>query len=192
MDNTNYSRVYRIMHWSIAICTTLLLFTIFLRMTWMNKDHVADIIQNFLADKNMSLSRDELIVLAKQIRNPMWNWHVYLGYALSGLFFIRLILPFFGEMKLRNPFQSNLSAKVKFQFWVYLIFTICFTFSLITGLLISFGPKTIKHNVEELHELSIYYLVAFLILHLGGVLLAELITHKGIVSRIISGKKPIE
>ena len=189
MDNFNYSKVYRIMHWSIAICTTLLLFTIFLRMTWMNKDHVADIIQNYLADKNTSLSRDELIVLAKQIRKPMWVWHIYLGYVLSGLFFIRLILPFFGEMKFRNPFQSNISAKVKFQFWVYLIFTICFTFSLITGLLIEFGPESIKHDVEELHELSIYYLVAFLILHLGGVLLAELTNQKGIVSRMISGAK---
>jgi hypothetical protein len=71
------------MHWSIAICTILLLVTIFLRMTWMNKDHVADIIQNYLADKNTSLSRDELIVLAKQIRKPMWVWHIYLGYVLS-------------------------------------------------------------------------------------------------------------
>ena len=192
MDNFNYSKVYRIMHWSIAICTTLLIFTIFLRMTWMNKDHMADIIQNFLADKNTSLSRDELIVLAKQIRNPMWNWHVYLGYVLSGLFFIRLILPFFGEMKFRNPLNVALSIKQKFQYWVYLIFTICFTFSLITGLLIEFGPKSIKHDVEELHELSIYYLVAFLILHLGGVLLAELTNQKGIVSRIISGKQSIE
>jgi cytochrome b len=60
---------------------------------------------------------------------------------------------------------------------------------LITGLLISFGPKTIKHDVEELHEMSIYYLVAFLVLHLGGVLLAELTNQKGIVSRIISGAK---
>ena len=55
--------------------------------------------------------------------------------------------------------------------------------------MIEFGPENIKHDVEELHELSIYYLVAFLVLHLGGVFLAELTSQKGIISRIISGVK---
>ena len=86
MKHRNYSPIYRIMHWAIALCMILLLFTIFLRLTWMNKDNVADIIQNYLSTKDITLSREELIVLAKQIRKPMWDWHIYLGYILTGLF----------------------------------------------------------------------------------------------------------
>jgi cytochrome b561 len=189
MENRDYSVVYRIMHWAIALCMLLLAFTIFLRLTWMNKEHVADIIQNYLATTDQSLSRDQLIVLAKQIRKPMWNWHIYFGYALVGLYSVRMILPFFGQMKFSNPFNKQLAPKVKFQYWVYLIFYGCVAISLITGLIIELGPKNLKKPVEEIHVLSIYYLIAFMIIHIGGVLFAELTSQQGIVSKIISGIK---
>lgn len=189
MISRPYSTIYRVMHWAIALCMTLLLLTIFLRLTWMNKDHMADIIQGYLAKTEQTLSRDELIVLAKQIRKPMWDWHIYLGYALTGLFAVRLALPFFGSMKFASPFNKQLPLKVKFQYWVYLIFYICLTISLTTGLIIEFGPKSMKEPTEEIHVLSIYYLVPFLVLHLGGVLLAEFTTQPGIISRIVNGNK---
>lgn len=189
MENRDYSVVYRIMHWAIALCMILLALTIFLRLTWMNKEHVADIIQNYLATTDQSLSRDQLIVLAKQIRKPMWNWHIYFGYALVGLYSIRMILPFFGQMKFSNPLNKQLAPKAKFQYWVYLIFYGCVALSLITGLIIELGPKNLKKPVEEIHVLSIYYLIAFMIIHLGGVLFAELTSQQGIVSKIISGIK---
>ncbi|MBK7428266.1 MAG: cytochrome b/b6 domain-containing protein [Saprospiraceae bacterium] len=189
MENRNYPLVYRIMHWAIAFCMIFLLLTIFLRLTWMNKENVADIIQNYLSSTDITLSRDELIVLAKQIRKPMWNWHIYTGYVLTGLFCLRLALPFFGSMKFSNPLNKQLSAKVKFQYWVYLVFYACLSISLITGLIIEFGPKSMKGFMEEIHVLSIYYLVPFLIIHLGGVLIAEFTTHPGIISRIVSGTK---
>ena len=43
--------------------------------------------------------------------------------------------------------------------------------------------------MEEIHELSLYYLLGFMILHFGGILIAELTSDKGLVSRIISGSK---
>ncbi|MGG7033704.1 MAG: cytochrome b/b6 domain-containing protein [Flavobacterium sp.] len=192
MENRNYSVIYRIMHWAIALCFIFLLITIFLRLTWMNKEHVADIIQNYLATTDKTLSREELIVLAKQIRKPMWNWHIYIGYVLTGLFCLRLTLPFFGNMKFANPLNKQLSLKIRFQYWVYLIFYVCVAISLITGLIIELGPKRMKNIMEEIHVLSIYYLILFLIIHLGGVLIAEFTSQPGIISRIVSGKKQIK
>jgi cytochrome b len=43
--------------------------------------------------------------------------------------------------------------------------------------------------MEEIHILGIYYLVAFIVMHLGGVLIAEFTDQKGIFSRIVSGTK---
>jgi cytochrome b len=37
--------------------------------------------------------------------------------------------------------------------------------------------------------LSIYYLLGFIVLHIGGVLYAEFTTNKGIISKIVSGDK---
>ena len=189
----SYSKIYRIIHWAIAISFALLLLTIFLRLTWMNKNHVADIIGAYLSQTSPapSLSQDELIILAKKIRQPMWQWHVYIGYVLVGLFAIRFALPFFGEMTFQNPLKKGLSNKEKFQNWTYLIFYLCVVASLITGLIIEHGPKSFKKQMEEIHELSIYYLVAFIVIHLSGVLIAEFTKDKGLISRIISGvKKP--
>lgn len=191
MKNKNYSAVYRLIHWSIAICMFLLLFTIFLRLTWMNKNNVAEIIQNYLNTNDLSLTQDQLIVLAKKIRQPMWDWHIYLGYALTGLFGLRFILPFFGEMKFQNPFNKESIFKEKLQNLIYLIFYVCVIISLATGLLIKFGPSEIKKSMEEIHILSIYYLVVFIILHIGGVLWAEFTMNKGIISGIVSGRKNV-
>lgn len=187
MENRTYSAIYRIMHWAMALCIIFLLITIFLRLTWMNKENVADIIQNYLSTKSVALSRDEIIVLAKQIRKPMWSWHIYTGYILTGLFSLRLLLPFFGAMKFSNPLRKGLPLKAKFQYWAYIIFYLGLAISLATGLIIEFGPKTLKKPVEEIHVLSLYYLIPFLIVHIGGVILAEFSNQPGIVSRIIRG-----
>jgi cytochrome b561 len=189
MEPTPYSKLYRLIHWAIAISFLLLLMTILLRLTWMNKNNVAAIIQTYLSDTDQFLSQDQLIVLAKKIRQPMWNWHLYIGYVLTGLFSLRFLLPFFGQIKFQNPFIKNLSIKQKFQKGTYLIFYLCVVISLVTGLLIEFGPNTFKKPMEEIHLLGIYYLVGFIVIHIAGVLVAEFTDKKGIISRIVSGSK---
>jgi cytochrome b len=92
-------------------------------------------------------------------------------------------------MKFTSPFQKDINTKTKFHYWSYLIFYIFTAISLITGLLIEWGPKTIKKPLEEIHELSIYYLLTFVVIHFSGVLWAEFSNQKGIISRIISGSK---
>ena len=189
MEKTKYSKIYRIIHWAIAVSFLLLLVTIFLRLTWMNKFNVAAIIQDYLSGTDLVLSQDQLIVLAKKIRQPMWDWHIYLGYVLTGLFGLRFILPFFGQMKFQNPLAKNLSIKEKFQKWTYIIFYFCVVISLVTGLIIEFGPKEIKKLMEEIHVLGIYYLIGFIVIHVAGVFIAEFTNQKGIISRIVSGSK---
>ena len=187
METVKYSKTYRILHWAIAVTFLLLLITIFLRMTWMNKYNMADIIQTYLSGTDQSLSREQLIDLAKQIRKPMWNWHVYLGYVLVGLFSLRFLLPFFGTMKIQNPLAKNLSTKQIFQKWAYIIFYVCVVISLVSGLIIELGPKDFKEPMEEIHVLGIYYLIAFIAIQLGGVMMAEFTSDKGIISRIVRG-----
>lgn len=189
MEKTKYSKLYRIIHWAIAVSFLLLLLTIFLRLTWLNKFNVAAIIQDYLNGTDQMLSQEQLIVLAKKIRQPMWDWHIYIGYVLIGLFSIRFTLPALGHMKFQNPFSRNLSVKEKFQKWTYIIFYVCVIISLVTGLIIELGPKELKKPMEEIHILGIYYLVAFIVIHLAGVLIAEFTDQKGIISRIVSGTK---
>jgi len=155
----------------------------------MNKFNVAAIIQDYLSGTDQVLSQEQLIDLAKKIRQPMWNWHIYIGYVLVGLFSIRFLLPALRHMKIQNPFGKTLSTKMKFQKWTYIIFYFCVIVSLVTGLIIELGPKEFKKPMEEIHVLGIYYLIAFIGIHLAGVLIAEFTDQKGIISRIVSGSK---
>jgi cytochrome b len=61
--------------------------------------------------------------------------------------------------------------------------------SLVTGLTIELGPKSWEKMAEEIHVLSIYYLITFIIIHIGGVLLAEVTNQQGIISKMVSGGK---
>lgn len=189
MKTINYSKIYRIIHWAIALTFMLLLITIFLRLTWMNKNNMADIMQTYLNGTDQSLSRDQIVAMAKQIRKPMWDWHIYLGYVLVGLFAIRFTLPFFGEMKFQSPLAKDLTTKQRFQKSSYIIFYLCVAGSLITGVLIVWGPENWTKSLEDVHVLSIYYLVAFIVIHVVGIIVAEFTDQKGIVSRIIGGSK---
>ncbi len=53
-----------------------------------------------------------------------------------------------------------------------------------TGLYIKFGPDDALGNIaKDMHVLALWYLVPFLILHLGGIVLGENGKEKGIVSK---------
>lgn len=187
--NPDYSRVYRLLHWTMAVLLLLLLFTIFLRLTWMNKNHMADIIGRNLADDGIELSRERLVAIAKQVRAPMWDWHIYIGYALTGVFLVRFLLPLAGEMRFRSPLSPGLGAVEKFKRWTYLVFYGCIVVSLVTGVLIRWGPKSMKAALESVHVLSIYYLVPFIFIHWIGVFIAERTNRRGIVSEMVGGTK---
>jgi cytochrome b561 len=189
MKTTSYSKIYRIIHWLIAFAILFMLLTIFLRLTWMNKYNVAEIIQDYLTNVGVSLTDDQTIVLAKNIRRPMWNWHIYIGYVLTGLFSIRLLLPFFGEMKFQNPLEKGLTTKLRVQKWTYIIFYIGILISLVTGLMMEFGPEELAKRAENIHVLALYYLIPFIVIHLLGVLIAEFTDQKGIIYRIIRGSE---
>ena len=187
MEQKSYSAIYRILHWAIAVSFVLLLVTIFLRLTWMNKNNVATIIQDQLAVTGQQLSQDQAIILAKKIRQPMWAWHIYMGYVLTGLFAIRFMLPLCGHMKFQDPLQKGLSSTSKLRKWTYLLFYVFVVTSLATGLLIVWGPKEWKDPLEQIHVLGIYYLLAFIAVHLAGILRAEFTDGKGIISSIVNG-----
>ncbi len=184
-----FSLTHRLLHWGIAFGMLFMLLTILLRLGWMNKVHVADIILENTDPTKVRLTEDEAIVLAKKIRKPMWEWHVYAGYLLTGLYVLRLIYMVVSGRRFSAPRQKGLDLKEKMQAWAYTIFYVLMGASLATGLLIEFGPEAWHEFMEDVHAYGIWYLVAFIVLHLGGIVLYELGANTGIVSKMIGGQK---
>jgi cytochrome b len=61
--------------------------------------------------------------------------------------------------------------------------------SLLTGLLIEFGPDDLHETMETIHKLSLYYLISFIVLHFGGLWIAEKIEKQSLVSKMIASKE---
>lgn len=150
----------------------------------MEKNHVAAILMDKLSLIDISISKEQAIKIAKQIRKPMFDWHIYIGYVASGLFALMILYNFLHK-KMYNP----KTFKETFQLWVYRVFYVLLGITLLTGLYMEFGPDYLNDFSEEVHKLTLYYVIPFLILHFTGILIAEFTNKKGIVSKMIGGDK---
>ena len=148
----------------------------------MEKNHVAAILMDKLSIIDINLSKEQAIKIAKQIRRPMFDWHITIGYVATGIFVLRVL---YNSLH-KNRYNPR-SSKEKFQLWVYCIFYILFGITLITGLYMEFGPDFLIDLSEEIHKLTLYFIIPFLILHFGGILISELTTKEGVVSKMIGG-----
>jgi len=92
-------------------------------------------------------------------------------------------------MKFQNPLAKGLTTKERFQKWTYVVFYIGIAISLITGLVMAFGPESMGERAENTHVLALYYLIPFIIIHISGIMVAEFTEQKGIIYRIIRGSK---
>ena len=187
METKKFSKLHRILHWTISFVLLFMFLTIFLRQNWMNKYNVAEIMVKQLSEISIDIADDQAVIIAKKIRQPMWQWHVYVGYLLAGLYLVRILYLFITKGAFKKPFSKETVGKEKMQAVVYTLFYIFLGGSLITGGLIVFGPEEYKHSIESIHKLSNFWLMAYLILHLGGVVVGELGSEKGIISKMING-----
>ena len=177
-----FDLTHRVLHWALAFGFLFIMLTVFLRLSWMEKNHVAAILSDGLAAFDITISNDQAIKIAKQIRKPMFDWHITMGYVVTGIFILRMLYNFTRKKKKRI-----VSFKEKFQNGIYKIFYALLGITLITGLLMEFGPESFKDITEDIHVLTLYYAVAFLVLHLAGIVLGENTDKKGIVSKMIGG-----
>lgn len=189
MNEKRFNLANRLIHWAIAATVLFLLLTVFLRLGWMNKDNMGSIIQESLAKSGTNISKEDAATIGKSVRKPMWNYHVLAGYVLIGLYVIRIIVTSIQGIAYPSPFSRGISLKNRFKSWLYIVFYVLMAVSLITGFMVVNGPKDLKEAMEFIHVKSLYYMITFIILHIGGVLLADFGEEKGIVSKMISGDK---
>ncbi|HRN56686.1 MAG TPA: cytochrome b/b6 domain-containing protein [Agriterribacter sp.] len=189
--NMAYTRAHRILHWLIAFTFLYILLTVWLRMDWMNKNNVGKIVADSLEKQHIHLSDEVAANIGRSVRRPMWDTHIYAGYVLLFLYIVRLVVMRIEGSVFSNPFSRKITNKERFRSAVYLVFYICLGTSLLTGGYIALIGKTypsVYKAMKAVHVQSLYYSLAFIFLHLGGLVLAELGAGKGIISRMIHGK----
>ena len=188
-----YTLAHRILHWLIAFTFLFILLTVFLRTNWMNKNEIAAIVTAKLAEQHVQLSKEDATTIGKAVRKPMWDMHIYAGYFLIGLYVLRMLVMRMEGPVFKNPLSKNCSGREKFKSWIYIIFYVCLTLSLLTGAMLKLIPKTYSlplHDIAKtIHLQSLYYAWIFIALHLVGLVMAELGTQPGIISKMVHGKR---
>ena len=187
-----YSPYFKLWHWLNAIVVLGLLGTVFLRKTFLSWRTNSEILMTKLSELGVEITAEQAKILAKAIRAGMWEWHIILGYALSILILYRIVL-YFTKSKKQEEF-NKLSLHKKLVEVLYCLFYATLFFMAVSGLVLEFGKdlgmaKELLHDIKEIHEAVFYFIMYFTIIHLMGVIVAELRNEHGIISRMISQEK---
>lgn len=186
-----YTLKFRIWHWLNAIVIFGLLGTVFLRKTFLSYKTNAEILVSKLSEIGVDLTIDDAKIVAKAIRNIMWEWHIIFGYALAFLVVYRIFLFFIDQSK-REDFTSLDLHKKGVKALYYLLYISLFILS-VSGFVIYFYQnlgisKEFAHTIKEIHELLAYVVIFFVPLHIAGVFIADATKESGIISTMVNGK----
>ncbi|PTR01426.1 Ni,Fe-hydrogenase I cytochrome b subunit [Mucilaginibacter yixingensis] len=201
-----YSSSLRLWHWLNAVVITGSLLTVLVNSTILKSKTATQAVKSALAEKKVTVDDGQAKAVVHQLRDTVWEWHTYIGYTLAALFLFRLIMEFFqlADQKLTHKIskayhqffivkkQRELS---RHEFWVktlYAVFYLLLLITVITGLDLAFEDQipALKsfHFLKQVHAFNMYLIIAFIIVHLVGVCLAERKERdKGIVSDMING-----
>lgn len=190
-EEKKFTAFHRLLHWLMALAMPVLFVTGFLRMYWMNKNHIVSVIESKTA--GISISKETMVSIAKDIRELMWNWHVVFAHVMIFSVLARIIYMVVKGIRFPNPFIRNQPFKEKLQGFTYIYFYVFVLISAVTGICLRLGLFTAwKEWIETVHKLGIYWFPIFIVLHFAGIIIAEYSAKRGIVSRMIGGEGRIK
>ncbi len=186
-----YTVAFRIWHWLNALIVIGLVGTVLLRESFLGVKTNAEIFISKLSEMSIEITQQQAKILAKAVRDGMWEWHYILGYALAFLVLFRIYL-FFKDSSVKENFSSLSLHKKGVKSLYYILYGTLF-FMAISGLIIHFYEslhmtKAFVNNIQELHESIYNFILIFIPLHIAGVVIAELRGEKGLISTMVNGK----
>lgn len=191
-----WSAPMRAYHWLNSLVVTLILITVVLRKTVLDKYLVNGKIQAFLSDKEIVLEKDATMKLAKVIRSEMWEWHYIFGFVLAFLIVVRIVLFFTksGKLVIRDAF-SFITKNKKDNYWIQLLYLAVYLSIFIisiTGVLMYFykdlgWTHDTKEILESIHVAVMNIIIYFIPIHIIGIILSENEDEPGVTSNMING-----
>jgi Ni,Fe-hydrogenase I cytochrome b subunit len=188
--NRGHSKLLNIWHWSNLLIFACTLTTVLLAKTMFNAKTNSPLVQNELEKKGVIISLEQAKSVSKIFTHKLWDWHIYFGYVLIGLLLFRLFLEFFqhADEKIVNTIKnsknyfkqrSGIHQKIKHFIivkYIYLHFYTIILFMAVSGLFIKFSEgdpdlKQLRSTVKDLHTIGMYFILAFIITHLCGLLI---------------------
>jgi len=201
-----YSFSLRIWHWVNLLVISGSLITVLINSTITDDHTTSALMKDELQKAGSTVTDEQARAAAHALSDSIWGIHIYFGYVLAGLLAFRLILEFFQLAdqkfirKIKSAYHQFNSIKKNREVArheltvkaIYAIFYALLIIMVITGLFLAFEDallayKSIRHSVKEVHSFCMYLILAFILVHIVGVLLAERKNERGIVSDMLNG-----
>jgi len=181
---------FRIWHWLFALTFLFLSMTVLIRETVMDKEQASVVIIDNLSISDINLSKEDAIDLAKELRRPLWKWHIWAGYLFAFLVLARYGLFLTASGKQNYTKCDELTLHQKLVSGIYLAVYAFATVLALSGLGIKFNQnlelsEELVHTIKEVHEFAFYGILALILTHIAGVIIAENRGEKGIMSNIV-------
>lgn len=189
--NHEYPTGLRIWHWLNFVAISVILVTVLLRKTFLAYRTNSSLIQEKTAAAGTPVTKAVADEIAKTMRDRMWDWHVYFGFALAALLVWRLVLRFRGAASRSDDrFAEKERRMQRIGYGVFYTFA---GFLSLSGLTLAFRAslplsKDAISLIKDSHELALWGMLIFVPLHLVGVIASEFKSRSaGLVSRMIGG-----
>ncbi|MFD1468723.1 cytochrome b/b6 domain-containing protein [Hymenobacter caeli] len=205
----DYSAPLRVWHWGNALLVTGQLLTIlFLKVIVNARSAIPEFIKAGTKD-GVVPTEQQGRAFAHIISDRIWDWHIAIGLALAAFWLLRVALELRGPAEVRFSTRLLLVARKYrlappadkgdarhdlFAKATYALFYAFLTVMVITGLALTWADDvsflhSIEHTVKEVHNVTMYLIIGFFVLHLAGVLWSEITEDHGLISRMVSGIK---
>lgn len=205
---SDYRAPLRVWHWLNALLVSGQLLTILFQKVIVN---ARGIIPAFMAGQpaaTAAQARPTVQAFAHLLSDRIWQWHIYMGLALAATWLLRLALELRGPADLRfstrllavarryrlaPPAGKGAAGRILFAKSTYAAFYLLLTGLVVTGLLLTWADDVpalhrIEHPVKEVHGALMYGVIAFVVVHVVGVVWAEATAEHGLISRMVGGE----
>ncbi|NVO86310.1 cytochrome b/b6 domain-containing protein [Hymenobacter terrestris] len=193
----------RIWHWANSGLVLFQLMTILFMFVIVKVKTLAPEFSQVLAEKGVNLPAQELRGLTRIVSHRIWDWHIWVGIAISCLLAFRVVVSFrqrggqrtvakIAAIKAREARGEAGATKARWVRYSYRAFYIILAVMVVTGLALVFEDylEPIKEVSETIHEYTMYAVIAFVVAHILGVFRSEVTDEPGLVSAMINGGEP--
>jgi Ni/Fe-hydrogenase 1 B-type cytochrome subunit len=202
-----HSAAIRIWHWTLFLFVSASFVTVLLASTIFRTRNNVALVTNELQAKGQTVSQDQARAVAHAYSDKLWDIHKWLGFGICLLVLTRIIIELTGPRPERLGMQlkkalglkpTDRQTKMDLQQFIqvkriYVVFYLALLLMALTGLGLAFEDipflRTLHSAIKQLHGFLQWVIYGFVLIHLAGVILADLGKHKGLVSRMIHGKK---
>lgn len=206
----DYSAPLRAWHWGNALLVAGQLVTILFIKVIVKPKALVPEFQAAAGQHGGTLTKEQGLSIARLLSERMWDWHIAIGLALAAFWLYWLVVQLTAPAERRFGARLRAAARhyrlappaehadarhtllVKLS---YLAFYLFIAVMVLTGLALTWADDVpwlhgIEHAVKQVHNVTMYLIIAFVGSHIAGVVWAELTSDHGLISRMVGGKPP--